>query len=384
MIDLQYDAIVIGGGYFGCASAYFLAKSGVRTLLLDQNEIGRGASGANFGNVQVQDSSMGLNLELTLDGFALMQTMEKELDCNIGYDMCESLVGAEAPSHLPILEKEYQEKKAAGLDIHWLEGKALYDLEPNMNQNAVLAATYFKQGKVYPFHYLYALVRRGKQHGLTVKENCSVNSLLMEGGQCKGVVLADGTTLRAENTIVAAGSGTNGICRSAGLDVPVHSVKAECFVTEAIAPFLNTYYSSAAFFAEAHDPEKPSASLCIGQSHYGNLLLGETTKPHHLITNQLQDASSPEHCIAMREKLALYAPAAAHLQVLRGWVTASPFTENNEPIFGKSPVSGLIIAAGFKSAVVLSALVGTLVTELVLHDRCKYNIQPFMNPVQRI
>ncbi len=381
MSENQYDVIIIGGGYFGCASAYFLAKNGVRTLLLDESEIGRGASGANFGNVQVQDSSMGLSLALTLDGFALMQTMEKELDCDIGYRACPSLVGAEAPSHLAVLEKEFKEKKDAGLDIHWLEGKELYDLEPNMNPKAVLAATYYKQGQVYPFHYLYALIRRAKQHGLAVKENCRVASLLMEAGCCKGVVLKDGSVIRAENTLVAAGAGTKSICQSAGLFVPVHSVKAECFVTESIAPFLHSYYSSAAFFAEAHDPEKASTSLCISQSHYGNLLLGETTKPHHLIEGNLQDATSVEHCVQIREKLAHFAPAAAHLQILRSWVTASPFTDNTEPILGKSPVSGLMIAAGFKSAVVLSALVGTMITELILHDRCQYNIGPLMNPV---
>ncbi len=382
MSDNAYDTIVIGGGYFGCASAYYLAKSGARTLLIDQAEIGRGASGANFGNVQVQDSSMGLNLELTLAGFEMMKNMEKELDSDLGYQPCRSIVGAESPLHLPVLEKEYHEKKEAGLDIHWFQGKDLYELEPNMNPKAVLAATYFEQGKLYPFHYLYALVRCGKKHGLQVQENCPVDSLLMEAGKCKGVVLKDGRTIRSENTVVAAGAGTHDICLTANLDVPVHSVKAECFVTEAIAPFLNTYYSSAAFFAEAHDPEKASASLCIGQSHYGNLLLGETTKPHHIVKNHLQDCTSIVHCTDMREKLAHYAPAASRLQILRSWVTASPFTENNEPIFGKSPVSGLIIAAGFKSAVVLSALVGTLVAEMALHNRCKYDLSGFMKAVK--
>ena len=39
----KYGAIVIGGGYFGCACSYFLAKAGVPTLLLEEKEISRGA-----------------------------------------------------------------------------------------------------------------------------------------------------------------------------------------------------------------------------------------------------------------------------------------------------------------------------------------------------
>ena len=60
---MQYQAIVIGGGYFGCSISLHLARAGVRTLLLDKGEIGSGASGANFGNVQVQDCNMGLSYE---------------------------------------------------------------------------------------------------------------------------------------------------------------------------------------------------------------------------------------------------------------------------------------------------------------------------------
>ena len=126
-----------------------------------------------------------------------------------------------------------------------------------------------------------------------------MDTLLLEGGTCTGVVLSDGSTLRAEHVIVAAGSGTRSLCATAGMDVPVCSVKAEAFVTEAIQPFLNTYYSSAAFFAEAHDPKHAVTSLCIGQSHYGNILIAETTKPHDTVSPQRQDCTSlgtlPEH-----------------------------------------------------------------------------------------
>src|SRR5215467_10092404 len=43
---LDYDAIVVGGGVMGCASAYHLAKRGWRVLLLEQFAIGhdRGSS----------------------------------------------------------------------------------------------------------------------------------------------------------------------------------------------------------------------------------------------------------------------------------------------------------------------------------------------------
>ena len=211
----KYGAIVIGGGYFGCACSYFLAKAGVPTLLLEEKEISRGASGANFGNVQVQDASMGQSYELTLAGFARMKTMTEELGCDIGYQSYPSLIGAESEEHLPELERLFQEKKEAGLDVYWLEGDALQEAEHNLAPGTVLAASYFEQWRVYPFHYQYALVRQGRRYGLEVREFSTVSSLLVEGGVCTGVMLADGTTVRAEHVIVTSGAGTRPLCATA-------------------------------------------------------------------------------------------------------------------------------------------------------------------------
>lgn len=377
----KYGAIVIGGGYFGCSSAYFVAKAGFPTLLIESKEISRGASGANFGNVQVQDATMGLSYELTLAGFARMKTMEQELDSDIGYEPCGSLIVAERTAHLPELRKLFEEKRDAGLDVKWLEGEALYEAEPNMAPGSVIAASYFEQGKVYPFHYMYALVRQGRKHGLDVAEFTTVKSLLLEGGHCTGVILNDGQTIRAEHVVVAAGSGTGSICATAGLEVPIRSVKAEAFVTESIQPFLRTYYSSAAFFADAHSQEHASTSLCISQSHYGNLLIAETTKPHPAVDAARQDCTSLEHCRNIKEQLVHTFPALEQIQILRSWVTPSPFTDNYEPIFGKSPIPGLILAAGFKSAVVMSGIVGETVRDLVTKDSCAWDLTPYMASV---
>ncbi len=378
---MEYQAIIIGGGYFGCSISLHLARAGVRTLLLDKGEIGSGASGANFGNVQVQDCNMGLSYELTLRGFERMRHIEAELGMEIGYRPQPSLIGAEKEAHIPELRKLYEEKKEAGLDIRWLEGQQISELEPNLKPGAVLAATYFEQGSVYPFRYLYAMVKAARSYGLTVLENAPVDALLLEGGACKGALLRGGQTLRAEHVVVAAGAGTRALCLGAGLDVPVYSVKAEGLVTEPLKPFLRTYYSSAAFFAEAHSQECAATTLCIGQSHYGNLLIAETTKPHQWVDAAYQDTTSLEHVRNIRERLFTFFPVLKDIQVLRSWVTASPYTDSCEPALGESPVPGLILASGFKSAVILSAVAGEIVKDIVCKGKSEYDLAPFISQV---
>ena len=378
----KYEAIVVGGGYFGCAAAYHLAKAGVSTLLVEAGELTRGASGANFGNVQVQDASMGLSLELTLKGWHRMERMGDELGCDIGYVPQPSIIAAECEAHLPELEKLYREKKEAGLDIRWLEGEALHQAEPIFPPGTLVAATWFVQGKIYPFHYMYALVRVGRSYGLEVAQRTGPVRLLMEGGACTGIVLPDGKTIRAEHVVAAAGSGTRALCAGAGLDVPIFSVKAEAFVTEALAPCFNTYYSSAGFFAEAHSQGGASTSLCAGQSCYGNILLAETTKPHTAVDALGQDLVSPEHCAGMYEKIHRFLPALEKVNLLRSWTTPSPYTDSCLPCLGKSTVPGLILDAGFKSAAVMSAVAGEIVADLVTKDACDYDLSEFMAQVK--
>lgn len=45
----EYDVLVVGGGVIGCWTAYKAGKRGLKTLLIDQDEIGAGASGGVLG-----------------------------------------------------------------------------------------------------------------------------------------------------------------------------------------------------------------------------------------------------------------------------------------------------------------------------------------------
>ena len=380
----KFDAIVVGAGYHGCACAYFLAKIGLSTLLVDAGEVGCGASGANFGSVQVQDSSLGLSLELTLLGAERMRTMEKELGQSFGYTPRGSLLVAENERQLPELEKVYNGKKEAGLPVRWLTEKEVLEAEPNIAPGSILAASYHKEAFVYPFHYLYALVNAGKEHGLKVMENVPVAALIMEAGECRGIILKDGTEYRSDNVVVAAGAGTMAICRTAGILVPVLTTKAESFVSEAIRPFLRNYYSSAGFFLDSHSQDGVSASLCVSQSIYGNMLFAETTKPYESVDPIYHDCSSGEHCRRIKAELVRVFPCLENINILRSWVASSPFTEDYEPYFGQSPIPGLILASGFKSSVVMSAIVGETVAELVSTGSCRFNLKQYTDRVSRV
>jgi glycine/D-amino acid oxidase-like deaminating enzyme len=49
MLPKSADVLIVGGGIVGCATAFYLAKAGVRALLLDRGQLAGEASGESAG-----------------------------------------------------------------------------------------------------------------------------------------------------------------------------------------------------------------------------------------------------------------------------------------------------------------------------------------------
>ena len=72
--EVRADVCVIGGGYTGLSSALYLAKNGLKVILLEAGSIASGASGANGGQVSGGMRRDQLYLE-KLMGFAMAKKL---------------------------------------------------------------------------------------------------------------------------------------------------------------------------------------------------------------------------------------------------------------------------------------------------------------------
>ncbi len=379
------SAIVIGGGYHGCSIAAQLAKEGIQTTLFEKKEIGSGSSGSNFGCVQLQDSAPGLSFEINSLSFDRIWSLEKELGFNFGLRHLGSLILAANEAEMEDLEKLYVEKKSSGLDIKLLEKNDIKRYEPNINSENLLGATYFMQGQVDPFKFMYAFVDMGVRSGLEILENTGVKRIIVKDGACRGVETDKGAEHYADYVIIASGAWTKQLCREIGLDVPIDFTKAEAFVTEPLESYIHTFFSSASFFTEAHGSAesdkntKAKTSLCGAPSGAGagNLLLGETSKEWDGNPDSISGLTSIDHCRGVSSQMKDLFPGLSNLNILRSWTTASPSTPSLKPVLGFTGPEGLIIAAGFKSSVVIAPAVGEIVTDLVTKGRTFCDLSEF-------
>ena len=56
-MTLRHDALIVGGGIVGAACALYLARRGLRPLVLEADFVGSGATSAGMGHLTVMDDS---------------------------------------------------------------------------------------------------------------------------------------------------------------------------------------------------------------------------------------------------------------------------------------------------------------------------------------
>ena len=134
------DAVVVGGGLIGSSIAYHLARAGVRTLLIEQGDLASGASGANFGNVQVEDAEFGLSLELTLRSYARFASLGAELDYDVGYRRTGNLLLIENQHQWALMQQRATRLQAAGVRAALLDRDETCRLEPGLAPEAIIGA----------------------------------------------------------------------------------------------------------------------------------------------------------------------------------------------------------------------------------------------------
>ncbi|BCV23096.1 NAD(P)/FAD-dependent oxidoreductase [Moorella sp. Hama-1] len=368
------DIVIIGGGYFGASAAYHLALRGFKIILVDRREVASGASGGNFGRVQLQDAELGLSLDLSLLSWQRILNLQEELDMDIEFRRSGSLIIATSPQEWEELQEFQQRKMGAGLEIELLEKQEVKEIEPHLNTELIKGASYCLEGQLNPFKLIYAFLHKASVRGCKVLENTPVTGFKVVNGKIKEVITSRGK-ISTNIVVVTTGAWTKMLGREMGLDIPVDFVWGEALVTEKAGPLLQNYFSLASFFESEHlNKNEPCVSLCCTCTNAGNLLIGETMMPGSIY--QLNDSKGylarKENLPFLARELARFFPGLSHLKVIRSWRVPVACTSNHRPYLGFWGPENMILAAGFKSSAIMTPIAGEIIAELAA--RGKYNL----------
>jgi sarcosine oxidase subunit beta len=356
------DAVVVGGGLLGSSIAYHLARAGVRTLLIEQGDLASGASGANFGNVQVEDAEFGLSLELTLRSYARFASLGAELDYDLGFRQTGNLLLIENQHQLAIMQERAARLCAAGLKVRLLDQDETCRLVPSLAPDALLGALYHpNEGTLDPFKLVHAFALRGRDLGLKVWTHTRVSGVELGVSRALGVATARGR-VAAKWVILAAGAWAHQLGRTAGVELPVLWVHGEAAITEPLEPVTSNAMTTAAFFEATEAATDQTVGFCFRQRPHGNVMIGEAAR----VTRALSRTATASALPVVASEARRWLPSLRRAAVIRSWAIPVAYTADSRPLLGAvEGVPGVLVATALKSTIILTPLVGELVAGMV-------------------
>ena len=333
----EYDAIIIGGGGHGLATAFYLAKKhNMKNIaVVEKGWIGGGNTGRNTTIIRsnyLWDESAAI-YEHSLK---LWEKLTQELNFNIMFSQRGVLTIAHSEHELKEMSRRVHAIRLNGIDSDILSPQEIKKFVPTIN---------VKQGIRYPIMggflqkrggtarhdaVAWGYARAADSYGVDIIQNCEVKNILCNKGKVLGIDTTQGQMYTSKLGIVVAGH-SSVLADKVGIRLPVQSRPLQALVSEPIKPILDTVIMSNA------------VHMYISQSDKGEMVLGAGVDKYN---SYGQKGSFPvtQHMIASAVELF---PILSRLRMLRHWGGIVDTCPDASPIISKTEIEGLYFNCGW-------------------------------------
>ncbi len=377
MSKIFADAVVIGGGAIGASISYYLTKAGKKPLIIEQNHINAGASGACDEAVLLLSKSHGIMMDMAIKSAQLYKNLENELDADIGYRNNGGMILINNETHIPMLKSFVKKQQAHGLDISLLDKSKTHTLQPGLSSK-VIASVYSKNDcSIYPFHLTLAYIKAAKKNGAKVLLHNKVSNIQMKNkissySKARFKVITPYNEISTPIVINAAGVSADKIGKMVGLEIPVSPTRGQIIITEQVPHLINSQIIDADFviakhyLAQQHSPAL-KIGLTLSQSRTGNLIIGGCREQAGIDTN-----TSFSTIRDILKNAASFFPVFEDINMIRTFAGLRPSTPDHLPIIAPTSVSGFYIASGLGGdGLSLAPIVGKIMSEIITKNRCE-------------
>jgi len=362
-VKAEFDAIVIGAGSVGNPTAYFLAKEGLRPIVLDElSASGQGQNKAAIGGVRATHSDPA-KIRLCQQSLEVFSSWKESTGTDIGwkkggycFPAFDEKVEATVKGLLPI-QQEYH------LNIDWHDAEGIERIVPGINPAGLRGGTYSPDdGQVNPLLASESFTDEARRLGVTYHYREPVRSLIFEGRSVVGVRTAK-NEYRATAVINASGAQASQVCAMAGLDMPVSPESHEGGISAPVRPFLDPLVVDI-----RPGIEGKTTNFYFGQNTDGQIIFCYTPKPPIVGESR---TSTYEFMPIIAARLVEVIPRLKNLTIRRVWRGLYPMTPDGIPIVGKAPhLDGFYLGIGMcGQGFMLGPGVGRNLAALVAHGK---------------
>ncbi|MBS4025121.1 MAG: FAD-binding oxidoreductase [Clostridia bacterium] len=360
------DVIIVGGGVIGCSMAYYLAKSKIKAVVLEKEEIGVGASSANGGGVRQSARDL-REMPLAMHAVTkLWPGLTDELGVDVEYHQKGNLRLGKTEGHMEILDRIVGQGKLAGLDLKIIGRDEVREICPYVSEEVIGASFCPTDGHANPMKTTLAFYKRARELGTTFITGEWVKSLLMTKGKISGVITGT-NEYHASKVILAAGLESRTLAKTVGIDLPMQKIMLEALITEALPKMFPQMIGTAAADFYGH------------QTDHGSFVFGGVTGLEPFTSDESQPVTRRFTAPATCRAILGYFPCLEHTKIIRTWSGFLDEMADHVPVLGQvEEVPGLTLACGFSGhGFGISPAVGQLVAELIVNGQPSISLEAF-------
>jgi sarcosine oxidase subunit beta len=366
----SYEAVIIGGGLHGLATAYYLAKDYGLTdvAILEKQYIGSGAAGRNTAIVRANQRTQE-NVPLYKKALELWPVLTKELDFNLMFNNCGNLNLVHSEAAMKAARMHVATAQFHGVKSHLIDAKQAKELIPALNISEditfpILGAMYHPSGGIVRHDaVVWGLAKGAAEHGVHIHQKTEAVGLLTERGKIIGVDTSKGCVHTCRVLVSAGGYSAEIINRMLGIRLPITVLTIQAMVTQPLKPILNHVVSSGAYHCYANQTLK------------GEIATGAHMDPWPNYTTQ----STAHYIKHQAEALSDWLPCLRGVKFMRIWGGLADMTPDMAPIMdGNNPIEGFYMDCGwgyfgFKSC----SVVGKYMARYMATGNCPDMLKPF-------
>ncbi len=333
-----YDAVIVGAGGHGLATAYYMAaEHGMRNIaVVEKGWLGGGNTGRN--TTIIRSNYLWEESEALYDhALGLWQDLSHTLNYNVMYSPRGCMMLAHNIHDVQVFKRHVHANRLAGIDNEWLTTEEAKSFCPILNTSdrvryPILGATLQRRGGVARHDAVaWGYARAASALGVDIIQQCEVKGIARDAsGAVSGLQTTRGDIATRRVGVVAAGN-TSVVMGMAGVRLPLESYPLQALVSEPVKPMMPCVVMSNTIHAYMSQSDKGELVIGAGTDSY---ISYSQTGGLHIATHTL-------------DAICELFPAVRRLRMLRSWGGIVDVTPDRSPIIGKTPVPGLFVNCGW-------------------------------------